>query len=202
MVNAARTRVAQEPVSGGPYFDADGNVLDGSGITLGVIDGGLQGLHPDFGNILANYRIVGPDLVGAGFPEYVDVGPTSSEAPGGGHGTHVAGIVAGQGLQSDGGYPVPEVAPYIQGTFTGVAPQAQLHAATFCRSEHDLTVTTTDARFPGVEGRFRCPHPDQRQERRTTRRMSYCRPPASNERGAGGRVPRGGLARELVNREN
>lgn len=123
---ASRTRVAQEPVSGGPYFDADGNVLDGSGITLGVIDGGLQGLHPDFGNILANYRIVGPDLVGAGFPEYVDVGPTSSEAPGGGHGTHVAGIVAGQGLQSDGGYPVPEVAPYIQGTFTGVAPQARL----------------------------------------------------------------------------
>ena len=123
---ASRTRVAQEAVSGGPYFDAAGNVLDGSGITLGVIDGGLQGLHPDFGNILFNYRITGPDLVGAGFPEYVDVGPTSSEAPGGGHGTHVAGIVLGQGVQSDGGYPVAETTPYIEGTFTGVAPQARL----------------------------------------------------------------------------
>lgn len=123
---ASRARVAQEAVSGGPYFDAAGNVLDGSGITLGVIDGGLQGLHPDFGNILRNFRITGPDLVGAGFPEYIDVGPTSSEAPGGGHGTHVTGIVAGQGFQSDGGYPNADVAPFIPGTFTGVAPQSQL----------------------------------------------------------------------------
>ena len=123
---ASRVRVAQEAVSGGPYTDASGAVLDGTGITLGVIDGGLQGLHTDFGNLLANFRITGPDLVGAGFPEYVDVGPTTSEAPGGGHGTHVAGIMAGQGTNSMGGYPNADVAPFIQGTFTGVAPGARI----------------------------------------------------------------------------
>lgn len=124
---ASRAAAAREAVSGGPYFDAGGNLLDGTGVTLGVIDGGLQGLHPDFGNLLANFRVAGPNVLGVeGFPTYVDVGPTSSEAPGGGHGTHVAGIVAGQGLQSDGGYPNPDVAPNMPGTFTGVAPQARI----------------------------------------------------------------------------
>ena len=84
-----------------------------------------------------------------------------------------------------------------------VAPQEQLRTATLGRSsEHGVTVTSTDARFPGVEGRFAGSHPDQRQEQRTTRRTSYCSPPASNERAFSGRVPRGGLARKLLNREN
>ena len=128
---ATRARVAHEYVSGGPYFDADGNVLDGAGTTLGVIDSGLYGLHPDFSeNLYHNYKLINPadEVTGipTGTPRYVDIGPVDSESQVGGNGTHVTGTVGGRGLQSDGGYPVPEVAPYIQGTYSGAAPGTQL----------------------------------------------------------------------------
>ncbi len=122
---ATGVRVAQEPVAGGPYYDAQRKVLTGSGITLGVIDGGLYGAHPDFaGRILHNYRLV--DFATGVAPEYVDVGEGDSEAPAGGHGTHVNGIMAGSGAASDGGYPVEAAAPNRRGTYTGVAPEANI----------------------------------------------------------------------------
>ncbi|HEX4872393.1 MAG TPA: S8 family serine peptidase [Nevskiaceae bacterium] len=123
---ATRVRVAQEPVSGGPYFDASGNVLDGRGTTLGVIDSGVFGPHPDFAErLIHNFKLV--QFVSTDIPQYIDLGTNAdSESQVGGHGTHVTGTVGGSGAASNGGYPVPELAPNIQGTYAGVAPGANL----------------------------------------------------------------------------
>lgn len=100
---ATRARVAQKEVAGGPYRDADGRILDGSGIGVAIVDSGVNGLHPDFeGRLVKNYKYVG------GFVE-TPYGDTTS-----GHGTHVAGIVGGSGERS-------------KGTYTGVAPGASLY---------------------------------------------------------------------------
>ena len=122
---ATRVRVAQEKVSGGPYRDAQGRIIDGTGVSLGIIDSGLYGLHPDFAdNLLHNYKLVSID---AGFgPVYTDIGHADSESQVGGHGTHVTGTVAGRGAASTGDYPVDEAAPFIRGTYTGAAPGAQI----------------------------------------------------------------------------
>ena len=56
------------------------------------------------------------------------------------------------------------------------------------------TVTATDARFPGEDGRIAYPHLAQTQERRATLLMSYCTPLASNERAVSQRMSRSGLA--------
>lgn len=121
-----RVRMAQEIVGGGPYYDASGNVLTGKGVTLGIIDSGMFGAHPDYSGlnrISHNYKLVNP----AGGPVYYqDVGLGDSENGGGGHGTHVTGIVAGGGQQSNGGYPAGGVSPAVPGTFTSAAPDAKI----------------------------------------------------------------------------
>jgi serine protease AprX len=120
-----RVRMVQERVATGPYKDASGDILAGKGVTLGIIDGGLFGAHPDFtGRVQHNYKLVDP--VGGLPASYVDVGTGDSENGGGGHGTHVTGIVAGDGTMSDGGYPDATVAPWAPGTFTSASPQASI----------------------------------------------------------------------------
>ena len=117
---ATRARVAQEHVSGGPYYDASGNVLDGRGVGVAVVDSGIFGLHPDLqDHIGANYKVVcsTPVLVNTqtnqcfGPVAFVEADDTDTT---GGHGTHVAGIIAGDGTAS-------------QGTFKGVAPGSTLY---------------------------------------------------------------------------
>ena len=121
---ATRARVAHEPVSGGPYRDAQGRVLDGTGLTLGIIDSGLYGQHRDFAdNLLHNFKLINVSGVG---PTHTDIGKQDSESQVGGHGTHVTGTVAGRGTESTGDYPVPGAAPYITGTYSGAAPGAQI----------------------------------------------------------------------------
>ncbi len=72
----------------------------GAGIKIAVIDTGIDPAHPDFqGRIAAGASFVGGD--------YGDEN---------GHGTHVAGIIAGDGNTSGGKY-------------RGVAPEAQLYIA-------------------------------------------------------------------------
>lgn len=123
---ATRSRMVQERIATGPYKDANGDILAGKGMTLGIIDGGLFGAHPDFrGRITHNFKIVNPFITG-GAPQYVDVGEGDSENVAGGHGTHVTGIVAGNGLQSNGGYPVADVAPWAPGTFTSASPLSHI----------------------------------------------------------------------------
>lgn len=82
---------------------------DGSGVTVAVLDSGIDTTHPDFqGRVLAN--VVWSN--GAWQPSPADPD---------GHGTHVAGIAAGSGEASDG-------------ALRGVAPGAGLVGMDFSRA--------------------------------------------------------------------
>ncbi|MFA5890270.1 MAG: S8 family serine peptidase [Actinomycetota bacterium] len=131
---ATRSRVAQEAVSGGPYFDASSRALTGEGIGVAIVDSGINAPHPDLANrVKNNYKIVctTPGFINTtteqcfGPLEFVDVGNQASTDTSSGHGTHVAGIVAGDGTASTG--PYPGAAPNVRGAFTGVAPGATLY---------------------------------------------------------------------------
>lgn len=145
---ATRVRVAQEPVAGGPYTDGSGNVLTGAGVGVAIVDAGINAAHPDLTDRVAhNYKIVCTtpllistetntcfgntvvdQTVGDGSPRfgYVEVPAGTSTDTTSGHGTHVAGIVAGTGKQSTGTYPAG-TGPAVKGSFTGVAPGATLY---------------------------------------------------------------------------
>ncbi len=81
--------------------------LDGSGVTVAVIDSGVDKNHPDFLNQGTTSRVYSVDFHdptgGAGEDEF-------------GHGTHVAGIACGNGSRSD-----QEDFPFV-----GVAPKANI----------------------------------------------------------------------------
>lgn len=81
---------------------ADGLSVEGQGMTVAILDSGIDYTHPDLGSGL------GPGFKVKGGFDYVnnDTDPMDDD----GHGTHVAGIVA------------------ANGTLKGVAPQAQLLA--------------------------------------------------------------------------
>jgi serine protease AprX len=117
---ATRARVAHESVSGGPYFDGGGAVLDGRGVGVAVVDSGIYGLHPDFqGRIAGNFKVVcsTPGLINTNTQQCfgpVVVAEADDTDTTGGHGTHVAGIVAGDGTASEG-------------AFRGAAPGATLY---------------------------------------------------------------------------
>ncbi|WP_053368384.1 S8 family serine peptidase [Bacillus sp. FJAT-27245] len=72
------------------FFDSNGKRLTGEGVTVGVIDTGMDYTHPD---LRRNYG-GGKDLVDG------DTDPMEASGPRGTatiHGTHVAGIIAGNG---------------------------------------------------------------------------------------------------------
>jgi serine protease AprX len=79
---------------------------DGRGINVAVVDSGIDGLHPDLANqVVANFKVAADQVVEC---------PTACNSDTtGGHGTHVAGIIAGDGTASAGYY-------------TGMAPGAKL----------------------------------------------------------------------------
>lgn len=80
--------------------------FDGRGINVAVIDSGGDGLHPDLEKrMVANFKVAADQVVQC-------PAPCNSDTTGG-HGTHVAGIVAGDGTASSGYY-------------TGMAPGAGL----------------------------------------------------------------------------
>lgn len=80
--------------------------FDGRGINVAVVDSGVDGLHPDLQNrMVANFKVAGDQVVEC--PAACNSDTT------GGHGTHVAGIIAGDGTASSGYY-------------TGMAPGAGL----------------------------------------------------------------------------
>jgi serine protease AprX len=81
----------------------------GAGIGVAVIDSGLTSWHDDLARVDAGRAVVGQRVVG--FADFTST--TSGVADSYGHGTHVAGIVAGSGHDSDGEY-------------AGVAPGAHL----------------------------------------------------------------------------
>ncbi|MGH2807024.1 MAG: S8 family serine peptidase [Actinomycetota bacterium] len=117
----------------------DGSVIDGSGVGVAVVDSGVDGTHPDLMSRMGrNVKLICP----AGMPGATAATPfaecrtrkvavpfADTDTPSaGGHGTHVAGIVAGTGQASGG-------------RFHGAAPGATLYgvsSGTFLTVENAL----------------------------------------------------------------
>ena len=76
---------------------------DGSSVDAVVIDSGFSGPHPDFeGRLESNWQWVDNPL-GTHDADWVNLGP-DADTDDLGHGTHCAGIVGGDGADSDGQY--------------------------------------------------------------------------------------------------
>lgn len=91
--------------------------LTGKGVTVGVVDSGCDGTHPDLADhITHNVTLMSPEYVNAGTSPTlvvpIDQGPYNNTDLGSGHGTHVAGIIAADGTTGAGQL--------------GVAPDAKL----------------------------------------------------------------------------
>ena len=106
---ATNVGVVQQAVGLGPYVDSGGNVLDGAGVGVAVIDSGVDGAHPDFaGRVARNFHVTCPTtpfLVNAmtgmcPLPVFSNLQRSDTK----GHGTHVAGIAVGDGAASQGAY--------------------------------------------------------------------------------------------------
>jgi serine protease AprX len=105
----------------------DGTPIDGAGVGVAVVDSGIEGTHPDFqGRMGNNVKIIctTPQFaaIGNGILPFEECRGPKQAVPlddtdtpsAGGHGTHVAGIVGGDGAASEG-------------TFHGAAPGATLY---------------------------------------------------------------------------
>ena len=144
--------------------------VDGDGVTIGIIDSGIDYLHPNFAGtgVLADYqandRTVAPD---AFFPNSRVVGgmdfagdtysggasipvPDPDPMDCGGHGSHVAGTAAGGGVNTDG---TPYLGPYGAAVDystlrigPGTAPRALLYGLRVfgCGGSTSLTVAAID----------------------------------------------------------
>ena len=146
---STRVRAAHEEVMGGPYFDPSGNILDGNGVGIAVIDTGVDGSHPDLANrVVNNFKVIctTPFLINTtteqcfGPVEFVDIGtlgPSDDNASG--HGTHVSGIALGDGTASTGAYG-DGAAPVVKGSISGVAPGAGLYGFSIASGSVFLTV--------------------------------------------------------------
>ena len=110
------TNTSHEATRGGKVLErvvrVNGRRIDGRGVGVAIVDTGIDGTHPDLVERMGgNVRIVCTRpgfLIGTvsecgGPKQAVELEDTDSPALGG-HGTHVAGIVAGTGVASDGRY--------------------------------------------------------------------------------------------------
>lgn len=97
----------------------DGRTLDGAGVSVAVIDSGIDPTHPFFTDsdgesiVVANLKHVCGVIVSEPGNCFVDVGPLvdTDTASAGGHGTHVNGIVAGQRVDLANGEQLRGAAP-------------------------------------------------------------------------------------------
>jgi subtilisin family serine protease len=96
---------------------ADGQALDGRGVSVAEIDSGVDGTHPflteEDGSsaVVANLKNICPRL-SLGPECFVEVPGNDSDAlAAGGHGTHVAGIIAGRDVPVSGGAKMRGAAP-------------------------------------------------------------------------------------------
>ena len=109
---ATRVGVVRNPAAGGPYRAANSAILDGAGVGVAVVDSGVDWSHPDLkARVAKNFKVVcaTPFLIdtttGQCFRTVVQpMPPGVSSDTTSGHGTHVAGIVAGDGTASSGNF--------------------------------------------------------------------------------------------------
>jgi serine protease AprX len=79
--------------------------LTGRGVTVAVIDTGLDGTHGDLaGRVAQNVKLLDSQSVGVGFTSPVGVENLPNTDQVYGHGTFVAGMIAGDGARSGGAY--------------------------------------------------------------------------------------------------
>jgi serine protease AprX len=133
----------------------DGTRIDGSGVGVAVVDSGVDGTHPDLTSQMgSNVRIVctvpgGAVAIGGGtglgFSECrgpkAAVPMDDTDTPGaGGHGTHVAGIVAGTGAASGGRFhgAAPGATLYGVGVGTTLVVENALDGLRWVLENHDL----------------------------------------------------------------
>jgi serine protease AprX len=114
-----------------------GQIVDGSGIGVAVVDTGVDGWHPDLVDRMGENVKVVPSLGllgGTAIPF-----PESDTASLGGHGTHVAGIVAGDGTASDGRFHGAATGATIHGVSGGtlVSLHSALEALYWVLDNHD-----------------------------------------------------------------
>jgi serine protease AprX len=91
-----------------------GSALTGKGVTVAVIDTGINGMHADLSDrLVQNVKLMGTMGLGFGFNYPIASANMISTDWLSGHGTFVAGVIAGSGAKSNG-------------KFKGVAPGAKL----------------------------------------------------------------------------
>src|SRR5258706_3057348 len=88
--------------------------VSGRGVTVAVLDTGIDGMHADLsGRVVQNLKLADTQSLGVGF-NYPAAAPNPANTDQAyGHGTFVAGVIAGNGQQSGGKY-------------AGVAPNANI----------------------------------------------------------------------------
>ncbi|HEX2032453.1 MAG TPA: S8 family serine peptidase [Actinomycetota bacterium] len=130
LTNTSHIATRGQQVLDGAVTLPDGTRIDGSGVGVAVVDSGVDGTHPDLvdrmgGNVRIYCAVPGTliaiGISGFGFSECrapatkTVVEMQDTDTPGaGGHGTHVAGIAAGDGTAS-------------AARFHGAAPGATLY---------------------------------------------------------------------------
>lgn len=90
-------------VYGGTHQSTWASGIDGRGGAVAVVDSGVDGLHPDLmGRMAANVKVLDPgEFFDGRQPVYLECQTACSTDTTGGHGTHVAGTVAGDGTASN-----------------------------------------------------------------------------------------------------
>jgi serine protease AprX len=88
--------------------------ISGRGVTVAVLDTGVDGTHADLsGRVVQNLKLADTQSLGVGFNYPVAAPSLANTDQAYGHGTFVAGVIAGNGQQSGGKY-------------AGVAPNANI----------------------------------------------------------------------------